>query len=199
MKKQIILLTVVTLFSAATWAQEVTFGIKAGVQQSALAISDDEGTNASVTGIGLIAGGEADIMFSDNFSVRPNLLFSFKNTDGLGGGDVSMLAIEVPVNLLYRTEGFFVGLGPNFSYGLSAKSKPETGDDVDLYEEDPVSGNAALKRFEVGVNGLMGYHFPGGFTLSANYTTGLSDISGEDGGDTKINTRMVGLSVGYTF
>lgn len=201
MKKFFILSVSLMTLSAISFAQ-TTFGIKAGVQSTELRITgdiDDEHVAIAGARTGFVFGGTADIKLGTNWSFQPHLLLAMKNGSIYSTANTNILAIDIPLNVLYRQNGFFVGVGPNLSYGLSAKGKSFSGgDDEDLYEEE--GGNEAFfKRFEFGVNALMGYEFAGGFVLSANFTPGLSDIYNQDGEDSKVHNRMVGLNFGYLF
>lgn len=202
--KKIFLMATGILLSATLFAQSATFGIKAGVQSSSLRMKiEEDDTKAIVDGTrpGFLIGGVADIKFSENWSVQPNLLFAMKNgVLLLGTGKTQLFTIDVPLNLLYHHGGFFAGAGPNFSYGISGKLKPfDSGDDdTDLYKGEGGS-EAPFKRFEFGINALLGYEFPGGFTLSANYTPGMTDILNESSEGIKINTSMFGINFGYNF
>jgi hypothetical protein len=94
----------------------------------------------------------------------------------------------------------FIGAGPNFSYGLSAKMEIDD-EETDLYDQEE-AGSATLKRFEVGANCLLGYTFPNGLTLSASFTPGLTDVyKGEVGNtdNTVSHFKSFGLSIGYMF
>jgi hypothetical protein len=201
MKKFFILSVSLMTLSAVSFAQ-TTFGIKAGLQSTALNIAvdaDDEDAVIGGNSTGFVFGGVADIKFSGNWSFQPQLLLAMKNGSLETSSKTNILAIDIPLNVLYRTNGFFVGVGPNLSYGLSGKAKPfGGGDDQDLYEEEG-GDEAIFKRFEFGVNALMGYDFPGGFSLSANFTPGISDILNEDVENTKVHTRMFGINFGYMF
>lgn len=201
-RKSILFLSLITM-SFAGFSQ-TTFGIKAGVQSSALRLNIEEGDTKAVldgTSIGFLIGGTADIKFADNWSFQPNLLFAMKNGSLvlLGSGKSQIFTVDVPLNLLYRHQGFFVGAGPNFSYGLSAKIKPydDSDPDIDLYKKD--GDEAPFKRFEFGINSLIGYEFPSGFTLSANFTPGLTDLLNEGGDGAKIHNTMFGINFGYIF
>lgn len=200
MKRVFILSVSLMTLSTVSFAQ-TTFGIKAGLQSTSLNIKlegDDEDANLNGTSTGFVIGGVADVKFSGNWSFQPQLLFAMKNGSLLTEAKTNIFTIDVPLNILYRHNGFFVGVGPNFSYGLSAKGKPYGGgDEQDFYEEEG-GDEAVLKRFEFGVNGLMGYDFPGGFTLSANFTPGLTNQLNQDE-DAKVNTRMFGINFGYMF
>ena len=200
--KRVFILSVSMLTLSAISNAQTTFGIKAGVQSTELRITGDANDeHVAIAGgrTGFVFGGTADIKLGTNWSFQPHLLLAMKNGSIESSANTNILAIDIPLNVLYRQGGFFVGAGPNLSYGLSGKLKSFSGgDDQDLYEEE--GGNEAFfKRFEFGVNALMGYEFNGGFVLSANFTPGLSDIFNQDDSDYKVHNRMVGLNIGYLF
>jgi hypothetical protein len=199
--KKIFILSVSLVTLSAVASAQTKFGIKAGIQSTSLNVKlegDDEDANVNGSSTGFVIGGVADIKFSENWSFQPQLLFAMKNGSILTESKTNIFTIDVPLNILYRQNGFFVGVGPNLSYGLSAKGKPYGGgDEQDLYEEEG-GDDAVLKRFEFGVNGLMGYEFAGGFTLSVNFTPGLSNSLNESE-EAKVNNRMFGLNFGYMF
>jgi hypothetical protein len=199
MKRTAILAFAVVATTASFAQVNTTFGIKAGVQNNLLIVRETGGddTRLALTGFGFHVGGVADLGFSEHFSVQPQLLFTSKGVKQSDESSISLLNIDIPINLFYKNNGFFVGGGPNFSYGLSAKSKTDGSPDQDLYEED--GGDAPLKRFGFGVNVAMGYTFPSGFTIGANYTPTLSNIVNDGGGDGEYNPRHYGFSIGYMF
>lgn len=191
---------------ATVKAQKVSFGIKAGGQQNTLILrSEDNGewSRMVVTGAGFHVGGLADISLADQFSVQPSVLFNSKGTLLNSKQKIKMLAIDIPVNFLYKTGGFFIGLGPNLSYGISAKLSGDD-EDQDWYEKKPIGEGgeekSMLKRFEIGANLTMGYQFKNNFLISTNYTQGINNISSygvDEGGEGKMHTRQVGISFGY--
>ncbi len=201
------------LLSHSLLAQQISVGIKAGANANNLPITltgnDIDGT-ARIDGgtTGFHIGGLVDIGVTANFSVQPNLLFAMKGGGLSTLGKIQLMTIDLPVNLLYKHQGFFIGGGPMLSYGISGKLKPydKDEDDRDVYDADDWGGNdALLKKFEVGVNLTMGYNFPGGWSLSTNFARGFNniltneDLLGGSNNDPKINTRIVGFSIGYTF
>lgn len=203
--KKIAVLAIAATLTTAAWSQNTTFGIKAAVLSSAIRLDIEEGdaeANLDGTRTGFQIGGLADVKLGTNWSFQPQLNFVMKNGSMLllGEGKINMFTVDVPLNIVYNHNGFFAGVGPNFSYGLSAKLKPfdDTDPDTDLYEEE--GGNdAPFKRFEIGVNSMLGYNFPGGFSLSATFTPGLTDLLNEDQDGVKVLTRTFGLNFGYMF
>ena len=198
--KKIVILALAVVATTATYAQlTTTFGIKAGVQNNLLVLRETSGgddARLAYTGFGFHVGGIADLKFSEHFSVQPQLLLTSKGIKASDEMSISMLNIDIPINLLYRHNGFFIGAGPNLSYGLSAKQKSDGSPDVDLYEDN--GGDAPLKRFDFGANFTLGYECPGGLLLAANYTPGLVDLA-NDGGGTEYNQRYFGFTIGYLF
>jgi hypothetical protein len=209
MKKILVLFTTVIASAVIVHAQTFSFGFKAGANANNLPLKTESGDVDDIVldggTTGFHVGGVADIAFSSNFSVQPNLLFVMKGGGLFTQGKTQLFTIDLPINALYRHNGFFIGAGPNLSYGVSAKLKPyEAGeDDIDLYEEQPGETEPPFNRFEVGVNAVMGYQFPSGLTLGANFTRGFSNVLNDEDGfigtNTRINTRFVGFSIGYMF
>ncbi|RYD76951.1 MAG: PorT family protein [Sphingobacteriales bacterium] len=189
----LVLMTTVLFLNA-----QVNFGIKGGVNHNILRAKSPS-SKLAVMGTGAHLGLVMDYSVNEKFSIQPNLLFQMKTVRQNDDASFSLYAVEIPVNFLYKTGGFFAGAGPNFSYGISAKSKEDGEDDEDLYEDPDGPGDALLKRFEIGANFLMGYKFNSGFTLSAHYTPGISNILNDAPDDNIYNTRVFGLSIGYMF
>ncbi len=185
-------------------AQKFTYGFKGGINTNQLVIRAEQGEdndkiNLSSSKIGFQVGAVAELSFSDHFAVQPNLLFALK-----GGKfpstpyNINIYSIELPLNVLYKNNGFFAGAGPNFGYGISAKVKPED-QTFDLFDKEE-AGELPLKRFELGANIIMGYQFPSGLNISSHYTLGLTNsYNGDEGSDNKVNNNILGFSVGYTF
>lgn len=207
MKKQVI--TALFLSAVLTvQAQSTRFGIKAGPNGNTFYLKT-EGTGSdsrfSLTKPGFHVGGIADISFSSNFSIQPQLLLVNKGGKIEQSGsetEFDFLTIDLPINFVYNHNGFFIGAGPNFSYGISAKGNATGSPEVDLYEDDALGPDSRFKRFEIGANVMMGYRFPSGFMLGSNWTPGLSDIFEEASGGTgtgKANNSFFGFSIGYVF
>lgn len=194
------------LMSIAASAQTTSFGIRGGVNANTFYLkSEGSGSDSrySLTKPGFHVGGVANIQFNPNWSVQPQLLFAMKGGKLQQSGssaDFTFYTIDLPVNLLYHYNGFFIGAGPNFSYGVSGKGKSGTSD-FDLYDEAGV-GDGKFKRFEIGVNSTLGFQFPSGLVLSTNYTPGLSngfDANSSATGTITTHNSYWGFSIGYMF
>jgi hypothetical protein len=209
MKKNMLVATVLTLLAASVNAQMTsTFGFKAGPNSNVFYLKS-EGTGSdtrySLTKPGFHVGGIVNLQFSEHLSLQPQLLFVNKGGKIKLSGDeteFNFYTIDLPINLLYHYNGFFAGAGPNLSYGVSGKGKVTGQPEIDLYEDDALGTGSAFNRFEVGINATLGFRFPSGFTMSTNFTPGLTDIVDEASGGTgnvKAGNSFWGFSIGYMF
>lgn len=124
---------------------------------------------------------------------------------------VNLTYLELPLNVVYNYNSFFIGAGPSISYGLSGKGDVyykfsfDGNVDENAYDykvkfdgdENADDDDEHLKAFEFGANIFAGYQLPNGLFFSAQYNKGLSNISPYE--DTKIKTGYFGIGVGYFF
>lgn len=195
MKKLILFLTVATFMSFSAIAQNVTFGVKAGITGSNMKIS---GTGSGIsmsmsTKIGYYAGVIADIGVADNFSIQPELYYSLMGAkvkgdiggEGFEGGKDDISYVNLPILLKYKHEGLGLFLGPQIGVLVSAKAK--SGNESEDFKDD-------LKSTDF--SGILGasYTFSNGFGLDARYQLGFGNIAKEiEGGSVKNNGFMVGI------
>jgi hypothetical protein len=206
--KRLSIFSLIALFTTASLQAQVTtsFGFKAGANQNTFYLKQEGSSEVryTLTKPGFHVGGIVDIGCSSNFSIQPQLLLVSKGGKiNLGSQETTFdfLTIDLPINFLYHYNGFFLGGGPNLSYGVSGKGKATGDPDVDLYDEG-LGSTGKFKRFEVGVNATMGFRFPSGFMVSTNFTPGLTDIFEEASGvteDITSHNSFFGFSVGYLF
>jgi hypothetical protein len=201
MKKLISIIIAVLFFTTILPAQKIKYGIKAGVTNNFLTFNNDDGSRSITHKAGFYAGAVANFQLSKHFALQPNLLFAMKGGKPLVY-KINMFYIDVPVNLLYTHNGFFIGAGPNFSYGVSGTIKWQNGQKFDIFNQDEAM-NYTLKRFEIGANCLMGYTFSNGIVLSGSFTPGLSNIYKGEAGDPQFDfvthNKSFGLALGYMF
>jgi opacity protein-like surface antigen len=182
------------------------FGLKAGLNVS------DINNGASGTDMkaktGLYVGVTAKIPVSDEFSVQPELIYNQlgakTNLYDFGGiiGNVSTTTkldyISLPVMLQYNfPSNFYLELGPEFSYMVSAKQglstsiiSPSTDINMDY-----------LNRLNVGAGFGAGYNLNKNIGISARYTLGLTGL-GKNGNVTDYfldSAKNNNLQVGVNF
>jgi hypothetical protein len=165
MKK--ILLTVViasgALFTAK--AQDVTFGVKGGLNIAKLTNSNDTKVRPSI-----YIGGLVNIAFNESFSIQPELLYSGQgNKYDIGNTNTTVTDkvnyITTPVMAQYHiVPEFYLEAGPQLGFLVASKVK---------------SGNVTLdvkdetKSVDFGLGFGLGYQFPIGLGIGARYMFGL--------------------------
>jgi hypothetical protein len=205
MKKTIIVLTAGVLFTYATYAQKTQVGFTGGASLSnykAETNGQDESSNSKT---GFTFGLIANLPAGKNFRIQPGVHWVQKGTkdeqdNGGGTEKISLLVnvIEVPVNFLYTSGGFFIGAGPAFSLSVSGKLKEQFGgDEISAKIKFGNSDNDNMKRFDLGANVLAGYQFHGGFLIMANFNRGFSNLAPTSSDNGKLKSHYFGLRLGY--
>jgi hypothetical protein len=205
MKKTIL----IAVFSIITFnlltAQNAKFGFTAGALMSNYTskVDGESETEKSVTGI--TVGALLDIAAGKSFSFQPGLNFVQKGTKAEEGSEkvkIIVNSIEVPLNLLYNSQGnsgtFFIGAGPSFAFALSGKIKYDDGTTSE--EEDIDFGNSDedfMKGLDIGANILAGYRLPGGFFFSAGYNAGLNNLFPGGSDDGTLKSHYFSIKLGF--
>ena len=122
--------------------------------------------------------------------------------------------IEVPILLIYNlsksSNKWFVGLGPSFGYGISGKAEvfetvhifPET--ETGFFEanvfKDIEADGLGFKRFDFGLNAVIGIRVLEKGNIQLGYLHGLSNIANRnDAHGNKYQNRSIMLTLGYGF
>ena len=235
--KKISIVLVASLFTAVTGFSQVNFGIQAGANLAkVMEENDGQKQNGNKFLFGYKFGGVAKIPVSDQFSFMPELNYvakggKLKSTDVtvsgivkttiVSEGETKLSFIELPLNIAYTSasedgSGFFGGLGPVISLGISGKSNGTAtstievtgfptqsasssfnGDVVFDGKANATDGKGHLKGLEFGGNIFAGYQLSNGLFAKATYNMGFSNLSPED--KTSFKTSYFGISLGYFF
>ena len=212
MKK--VLLAIVALgVSAGAFAQEMSYGVKAGVNLGKYSNTPDMVKDYQQMNPSFYVTGYADLPVAPQFSIQPGLSLQGKGNklkyDGNsldGSSATNVMALEIPVNAVYyiptgMNGSVFVGAGPYAAYSLSGKVKNKgsigdfgTSGDYDL---DLGGDDKDQKPFDFGLNFMLGYKLASGFTINAGYGLGLSNLSPVDNSDSKFSNRVLSFGVGF--
>lgn len=204
MKKSVLLLALIAI-SLSSWAQSVSFGIKAGLNLSKLTASADGGSISTESLAGFHVGAVVDFG-SQNFSFQPGILFSTKGGKSTSSGSTSKTTlnyIEVPVNFLYKAPAgdgkLFFGGGPYLGLGISGKDSGDDGEGNQISESVHFgSAEEDYKNPDFGINFIGGYQFNTGLSISAGYGLGLANLyNGGEG--LKLKNQVLSFSLGYFF
>lgn len=218
-----LLLSVVSL-----QAQKSSAIIRAGVNFANVTNSDDGDIDDAKMLSSFQVGIIGDFNVAPFLAIQPGLLFTGKGSKTQSGnpGDASWYRattnpyyLEVPVNLVFKTPGavrFFAGAGPYIAMGIAGKNKTDgevlgtsfhSEDNIEWSDDDPTTldyeenaGFGIMKRFDYGLNGLLGVEFTN-FVLSANFGLGLAKLqSGSNSSEDDNNKhRVFSLTAGFKF
>lgn len=200
MKKIILTAAAVAAFGF-TNAQEVKFGVKAGLNIANLGGDFEE--NSSL--IGFQIGGLAEIKLSDSFAIQPELLFSaqgtkFEESDEFGSYEekIKLSYLNIPIMAKYYVAPkFSIEAGPQIGFLLSAKSEGEETfeGETETFDEDIKED---VKSLDFGVNFGLGFDFSENLSAGVRYNIGLSNVF-DDSDDFKVNNSVFSLALGYKF
>lgn len=166
-------------------AQEVHFGIKAGVNVSSVDITNGDDYNSKA---GLHVGGLAHIHISQHFALQPELIYSMQGGK-VENVNLKLNYINIPLLAQYMiNDGFRLQTGPQLGFLLSAKSKVG---DVERSVKDDLSSIDFSWVFGAG------YLFPSGVGIDARYNHGISNIS--DNTTYKSKNRVFQFGLFYQF
>lgn len=199
-------------------------GVRAGVN-----FSNIVGHNVGDAKLGLKintgfhAGVLYDIRLSEYFVIQPGILFSTKGykEKGVPGPDNYTFSVtgyyaEIPINFIYRPSigkgRLLVGGGPYVGYALGGKWTNESTTNTkgnivfvnDFNQYDNAGGRNLVygRRYDYGINLLIGYEFGKKISVQLNGQHGLMDITPLKDGeklDLKQNNVQFGISIGYRF
>jgi len=197
-----------TIFSVAVFAvanAQATFGVHVGGTIASQEWKEGSVSLKADSKFGWKVGGVANMPLSTNIAFMPQLNVMAKNSQmdltDLGGDktDIKLTYIELPLNFVYTSGGFFGGVGPTIAYGVGGKIKSGS-DEADVKfdgEKDATDDNFHLKGLDFGGQVIVGYKLPSGLFFNALYNLSFSNISPEDGGSVK--NKYFGFGIGYFF
>jgi len=119
-------------------------------------------------------------------------------------GKSNIAFLELPFNMVYAADlggsKLLLGAGPYGGYALSGKNdfRMRVGSSqMDSETSDVRFGNeeGTLKRFDYGLNAMVGFLVNEGLLLKANYSYGLADLSNDNSGSYK--NRYFGFTLAF--
>ena len=208
MKKLIIAAVAVLGFGVAN-AQEVKFGVKAGLNYATLS-GDIEETDGL---LGFAVGGFLNVKINEKVSFQPELLYSrqgtgSKETETSGTTtfktDAKLRLDYLNIPLMFRFEvakGFAVEAGPQIGFLVGANSDftlTTTQNNNTTVISDSEDVKSDFKSVDFGLNFGAGYDFTQNINVGVRYNLGLTNIA-KDSEDFAIRNSVIALAVGYRF
>ena len=206
MKKFLLVVCVCVFAGSFSYAQDIKFGAKAGLNLST--IVGDDIDNADMKA-GLYFGGFMNVSLNDRLSFQPELLYSvqgakdeYKEEDFSYEETMKLSYLNIPLLLkmsLGASNRVHIYAGPQLGFLLDAESDYEEVDYSGSY-----SGTEDIKdyinSFEFSLNLGLSFNVSDNLSLDVRYNRGLSNIFDNDG-DEDIKAYNSGFQLGaaYTF
>lgn len=216
----------VLLISSSVLAQS-NAQIKAGVNLANVSVTNDGNVDDANMLTSFHVGILGDTRLASILHLQSGIIFTGKGSKiEIGRPEENFYAkqttnpfyIEVPLNLLIKLpfndeSHFFFGAGPYGAIGVAGKAKTEkkvigfesrtensiqfSNDDPTTFGEEEGTGLGVLKRFDYGLNGMVGVEGKN-IVLSAGYGLGLAKLqSGSNSGaDNNNKHRVLSFSIG---
>lgn len=189
--KRIVLTSLAVFAFGVMNAQNVKFGVKAGINVSTL-----NGEKNVSPKLGLAIGGFAELKLSEKFSLQPEVQYSSVGAESDASNDmISMSYIYVPVMAKYYVANkFSLEAGPQIGFLTSAKyvqidKQVQTMNAKDLF-----------KSTDLGLNFGAGYDINDNIQLSVRYSAGLSDVYRDEFGLLNdVKNSNLALNFAYKF
>ena len=213
--------------SYSALSQQSNAILKAGINLANVSVTDNGNIDDANMLTSFQVGILGDIHVTSVLYFQPGLVFTGKGSKIEIGRPTENLYIkqtsnpfyiEVPANLViklpFNSEShFFVGAGPYGAIGIAGKAKTDgtvlgfsshsehniefSNDDPATFGEEEGTGLGVLKRFDYGLNGIIGIEGKK-LILSAGYGLGLAKLqSGSNSGEDNNNKhRVLSFTVG---
>lgn len=173
--------------STTPMARSVYFGVKAGVNLAEFrihSVNPKPEVNMKTSGNG---GFFVNLPIAGKLFLQPELLYSgqgskYSSTNALGtrtNYEQDLSYIALPIMLQIKSPGgFFVEVGPQPAYMLRAQLE---ANNTTTNNED------SFDKFDISLNGGLGYTSRVGLGINARYTLGLSNVIEDGGGNNSPN------------
>jgi len=186
MKKHALALFVLCITAACTKAQQMTAGVKGGLNIAD--VTNFDGDNRLSGHVGLFLHGS----LSAQWGIQPELLYSGQGQQYTFLGHDHTLALnylQVPLMFQYfPVHQFFLEFGPYLGFLLSARDKSD-GDHVEV--------DGSYKKVEAGLGLGAGFWVNRQLGFYARYNIGLSDITKNDNRDYYNRVGQIGLAIKF--
>ena len=205
--KKLILSAAAVLVFGFTNAQDMKFGVKAGLNVASIS-----GAEQAKSLIGVNGGVFAEFKIADKFAVQPELLFSmqgakFSYSNSFGGYTVSATGksalnyLNIPVMAKYFvTEQLSLQAGPQIGILLSATDTTDITSNIPgaTNESTSTDSKSAYNTTDFGLNFGAGYDITENITVDLRYNLGLSELA-KTAGSTATKNNVFSVNLGYKF
>lgn len=206
MKKYILLFVFTCLSLGYLQAQDVKYGVKAGLNFSNLAINPELDFPSPNSRLGVHLGGFAQFSLGNNLSVQPELTFSTQGANDEDKDDWQ----RVETSYLNLAGVFKYTLQNNINFSIGPQLGFLTGgefikEDKEDGERKIHSASHVLSGTDLSIGFGVGYTLSSGIDLSLRYNHGLNNINDNPADlafykpSQTIKSKVLQVSVGYIF
>ena len=202
--------------SSSVFAQDIDFGVKAGLNISNFSAKYGGNKNNDLKSkIGISLGAFADYNLSDMFAVEAGLQFDqigskyeWSEDDESDKVTTNVNYLTIPINfranLPVGDNKLYFLAGPTIGLALSGKEKSEYTEDGKTTKDDNAlkfgSGDEDnMKRMNLGFLLGAGFEMTNNLGFRLTYDIGLSNLEPKGDSDNSLKTGCLGLSVTYKF
>ena len=198
--KQLLKLTLfaaLCAFATASFAQ-LSFGIKGGLNLASIRTNETELNPKTLTTFQV--GAVLEFGITDHLALHSGLSLQGKGAkleetilQQTLATTRSPMYLQIPLHILYKGSGFFVGAGPYIGFGVAGKAKNDFSGQSEtntLKFGDTVDDDWAPLDFGVGVQAGVKL---GSFRVGAGYDLGLSNVLPKDKADASGNSYQNGV------
>ncbi len=210
MKRHILILFLISIVGVAKAqdSSKVRVGFKIGWSEvyTDRSSTQAEMNPASMRSLSAFSGALlVDIPLYKSLSLQPAIEYGVKGQSRKYYNATSAMEYKIkywtlPLNLVYKYKGFYVGAGPYGAYAVNGKFKQGgSSRDVNIgenYFSASSKNNDDWSVYDIGVNGILGYKL-WKFTIGVRYDLGLRDIDPNPYYSSK--TRRAGIEIGMLF
>ncbi|MFT3822569.1 MAG: porin family protein [Chitinophagaceae bacterium] len=181
--------------------KKLSFGLKIEGNGSNFIIKDNSSLKSNA-GAGAALGNFIRFNISEHFAIQEDIMFVYYTSDLSQNGikdQFRYFGSEVPIYLMGQWKNaaggrFFVGAGPYFGFGFSAKFK-----DANINAFKKYNGQTAMmKRLSNGAAANIGYELGNKLQINATYKYGLNSLDG-DKDVYKLSPQSLAIGLGFTF
>lgn len=200
--KNILLFSLMSMLFTFTNAQDVTFGLKAGLSTSNWYNSTDQVSDIYNSRSSAHVGALLELNISEKFSLQPEIIYNLTGAKANpinASVDVSTASdilydvkyISIPLMVRYKFKNNFqLELGPQMGFLIDAKADVN-GEKYDLKDE--------FEKRELAMNAGLGYEFESGIFFNVRYVYGMMKIARHIDNNYWIKNNVFQFSTGYKF
>ncbi|WP_312186091.1 porin family protein [Sphingobacterium sp.] len=206
MKIKLLSIAAALCFIAGAKAQ-ISFGIRGAANFAKEVRYSKQGSSANPAITRFQVASYVEIPIGSDFSFQPGVAFQqtgSKMSTGYQDGEVLMDGwrkvqyLELPLNIIHyfpqnNLGRFFIGAGPYASIAMSGEEKFSKNIVSISFGTDKHIDN--MKKYDAGLNFLLGFKLTNGFSVYGGYGLGLLDVKLDD--EISTYNRVFSLGLGY--